>query len=91
MLLFGYTFVHAAANAKVLNCVTNAAALSFFVIKGAIVWNIALPVAAANMIGNYAGTKLALYKGSGFIRLFFLLIVTALLVRLSYEYWQAVP
>lgn len=87
VLLFGYTFVHAAANAKVLNCVTNAAALSFFLIRGAIVWKIALPVAAANMLGNYAGTKLALRKGSGFIRIFFLIVVTALLVRLAYTYW----
>ncbi len=87
VLLFGYTFVHAAANAKVLNCVTNAAALSFFLIKGAIIWKIALPVAAANMLGNYAGTKLALRKGSGFIRIFFLIVVAALLIRLSSEYW----
>jgi hypothetical protein len=87
VLLFGYTFVHAAANAKVLNCVTNASALTFFLIKGAIVWKIALPVAAANMLGNYAGTKLALRKGSGFIRAFFLLVVAALLVRLSWDYW----
>ncbi len=84
VLLFGYTFVHAAANAKVLNCVTNAAALTFFLIKGAIVWKIALPVAAANMLGNYAGTKLALHKGSGFIRGFFLIVVLGLLVRLAW-------
>ncbi len=87
VLLFGYTFVHAVTNAKVLNCVTNAAALSFFLIKGAVVFPIALPVAAANMLGNYAGTKLALRKGSGFIRVFFLLVVSALLIRLSYDYW----
>lgn len=88
VLAFGYTFVHAAANAKVINCVTNASALSFFLIKGAIVWSIALPVAAANMLGNYAGTKLALRKGSSFIRIFFLLVVTALLAKLSYDYWK---
>jgi uncharacterized membrane protein YfcA len=87
VLVFGYTFVHAAANAKVINCVTNAAALSFFLIKGAIMWEIALPVAGANMLGNYAGTKLALRKGSGFIRVFFLLVVAVLLLRLSYQYW----
>jgi hypothetical protein len=89
VLVFGYTFVHAAANAKILNCVTNAAALSFFAVKGAIVWSIALPVAASNMLGNYAGTKLALRKGSGFIRIFFLLVVSALLTKLSYDYWSA--
>jgi uncharacterized membrane protein YfcA len=88
VLIFGYTFVHAAANAKVLNCVTNAAALSFFVVKGAVVWSIALPVAAANMLGNYAGTKLALRKGSGFIRIFFLIVVAALLIKLGREWWM---
>ena len=88
VLLFGYTFVHAAANAKVINCVTNAAALSFFVIKGAIVWPIALPMAAANMLGNYAGTKLALRKGSGFIRWFFIIVVVGLLVKLSWDIYK---
>lgn len=95
VLVFGYTFVQAAANAKVLNCVTNAAALTFFVIKGAVMWKIALPVAAANMLGNYAGTKLALRKGSGFIRVFFLIVVLGLLVKLGWDYsrarWQAPP
>ncbi len=88
VLAFGYTFVHAAANAKVLNCVTNAAALTFFLMKGAIVWHLALPAAASNMLGNYAGTKLALRKGSGFIRIFFLLVVIALLLKLSYDYFR---
>lgn len=88
VLVFGYTFVRAAANAKVLNCVTNAAALSFFIVKGAVVWSIALPVAASNMLGNYAGTKLALRKGSGFIRIFFLIVVTALLLKLGWDWLQ---
>lgn len=87
VILFGYSFLHAAANAKVLNCVTNAAALSFFLAKGAIVWTIALPVATANMAGNYAGTKLALKKGSGFVRGVFLVVVTGLLVRMCWEVW----
>ncbi len=89
VLIFGYTFVQAAANAKVLNCVTNAAALSFFIAKGAVVWGIALPVAAANMLGNYAGTKLAVRNGSGFIRGFFLIVVSALLLKLGRDWWLA--
>lgn len=86
VVIFGYTFMHAAANAKVLNCVTNAAALSFFIVKGAVVWSVALPVAASNMLGNYAGTKLALRRGSGFIRIFFLIVVTALLLKLGWDW-----
>lgn len=84
--LFGYTFLYAAANAKVINCVTNISALVFFLLKGSIVWCIALPVAAANMLGNYAGTKLALRKGSSFIRIFFIVVVLVLIAKLSHDY-----
>ncbi|HRO42248.1 MAG TPA: TSUP family transporter, partial [Flavipsychrobacter sp.] len=68
VVLFGYNFLHASANAKLINCVTNLSALSFFFVKGHIVWSIALPVAAANMLGNYVGAQYALKKGSAFIR-----------------------
>lgn len=84
--LFGYTFLYAAAHAKVINCVTNISALLFFLVKGSIIWSIALPVAAANMLGNYAGTKLALKKGSGFIRIFFVVVVVVLVAKLSWDY-----
>ncbi len=87
IVLFGYDFLHASANAKIINCVTNFSALSFFLAKGAIVWDIALPVAAANMMGNYIGSHIALKKGSGFIRVFFILVVLALIIKLGYDYW----
>lgn len=86
VVLFGYNFLHASANAKLINCVTNLSALSFFFIKGHIVWEIALPVAAANMLGNYLGAQFALKKGSAFIRIFFLVVVSALIVKLGWDY-----
>lgn len=86
VILFGYDFLHASANAKVINCVTNIAALSFFLIKGSIIWSIALPVGAANMLGSYTGSHLALKKGSGFIRIFFIVVVLALILKLGYDY-----
>lgn len=86
VVLFGYNFLHASANAKLINCVTNLSALSFFFIKGHIVWSIALPVAAANMLGNYLGAQFALKKGSGFIRIFFIVVVSALIVKLGWDY-----
>ena len=87
--LFGYSFIQAAASGKVLNCVTNAAALVLFIAKGAVVWSLALPMALANMAGNYAGTKLALRKGSAFIRIFFIIVVTALIAKLGWDYLRA--
>lgn len=86
VVLFGYNFLNASANAKIINCVTNIAALSFFLVKGNIIWNIAIPVAATNMLGNYIGSHIALKKGSAFIRVFFILVVLALIIKLSYEY-----
>lgn len=84
VVLMGYNFLHASANAKLLNCVTNIAALIFFLYKGAILWHLAIPVGIANMLGNYAGAHLALKKGSAFIRIFFLIVVTALIVKLGW-------
>ena len=87
--VLGYSFVKAAASGKVLNCVTNAAALTLFIAKGAVVWSLAVPVALANMAGNYAGTKLALRMGSAIIRTFFIVVVSALILKLGWDYWAA--
>lgn len=89
VVLFGLPFLSAAANAKVLNCVTNLGALLLFCWQGNIIWGTALPVGLANMLGNYCGSKLALKKGSGFIRIFFLVVVTALIARLTYQWLYA--
>ncbi|MCB0698300.1 MAG: TSUP family transporter [Chitinophagales bacterium] len=84
--LFGYDFLHASANAKVINITANIGALLFFVYHGFVVWSIAIPIAIANMTGNYAGSHMAIKKGSKFIRLFFIAISLALIVKLSYDY-----
>lgn len=87
--VFGNDFLTASAKSKVLNCVTNLSALLFFFSQGHILWAYALPVGACNMLGSYAGAHLALKKGSGFVRLFFIIIVSALILRLGYDYWRA--
>lgn len=89
IMLFGYDFLHSSANAKVINCVTNIAALSFFLLQGSIIWSIAIPVGLANMLGNYIGSKLAMQKGSGFIRIFFIVIVLVLIAKLGYDYLKS--
>ena len=86
IVLFGYDFIHASANAKVINCVTNIAALSFFLSKGVVVWSLAIPLAAANMLGGYVGAHVALKKGSSFVRRFFIVLVIVLIVKLAIDY-----
>lgn len=41
-----------------------------------------LAVGTANMLGGYVGARTAVAKGSGFVRVVFLLVVTGLIVRL---------
>lgn len=75
VFLFGFDFLQASASAKIVNAATNIAALVFFMMNKQVVYAVALPVAAANIIGAVIGTNLALKKGSGFIRVIFLVII----------------
>lgn len=78
-------FLHAAALAKIGNVMTNLAALSFFISSGHVLFAVGGTMAVANMIGSICGVKMALKYGSGFIRILFLILVTILIVRLSYQ------
>ena len=82
--ILGLDFLNASANAKVINIATNFGSILFFVIKGKIIWTIAIPMAFCNTFGGWLGAKTALNKGNEFIRIFFLVVVIATLLRLSY-------
>ena len=86
VVVFGYNFLHASANAKIINLSASSGALLFFIYKGFIIWQLAILIGLANMLGGYVGAHVALRKGSGFIRLFFILIVSALIMKLGYDY-----
>ena len=81
--LLGYNFLEASAKAKLANWATNLAALVIFVPQGAVIWQLALPMAAANITGGYLGARLAVARGAGFVRVFFLVVVSAFVVRLG--------
>lgn len=86
ILLFGKNFLQASGHAKIINVVTNIAALCFFIMRGAVIWSVALPLALANMLGNYIGSHLAIKKGSAFVRVFFIITVLGLIAKLVYDY-----
>ncbi len=85
VILLGFDFLHASANAKMVNLATNFGSICLFVLKGKIIWAIAIPMAICNALGGWMGAKLAIKKGNGFIRIFFLLVVTATLIRFGYD------
>lgn len=85
----GYDFIHASASAKLINLATNLAAIVYFGSTGHILYQFALPMAACNMAGAFFGTRLALLKGNAFVRVFFLCVVFATLLRFAWDIWMA--
>ena len=83
--LLGYDFLSASASAKLVNTATNLAALLLFVAKGHIWWHFVVAMALANVVGSLLGTRLALKHGTGFVRVFFMLVVSALILKTGYD------
>jgi len=85
--LLGWDFLHASAAAKRLNFATNAAALAWFIPHGHVAWALSLPMAVANVAGSSVGTRLALRHGAGFVRMAFLIVVGALILKTGWDAW----
>ncbi|MGY1814023.1 sulfite exporter TauE/SafE family protein [Blastococcus sp. SYSU D00820] len=85
--LLGYDFLNASAKAKIVNVATNLGALLFFVPHGSVFWGLGVLLGAANMLGGFLGSRTATTRGSGFIRIAFLVVVTALVVRVGWDVW----
>lgn len=83
--VLGFDFLHASANAKMVNLATNFGSICLFVIKGKIIWAFAIPMAFSNALGGWIGAKLAIKKGNNFIRKFFLFVVILTLIRFGYD------
>jgi uncharacterized protein len=83
--LLGFDFLRASAHAKWVNVATNTASLLLFTSKGHVLLGVALPMAVANLSGAFVGVRLALLKGNGFIRVFFLCVIAATILRFGWD------
>jgi uncharacterized protein len=84
-LLFGDGLTRASGNAKVVNLASNLAALGLFAARGMVLWQIALPMAAANALGAAVGVRLAVRRGDRFVRAVVLLVVLTLVTKLAVD------
>jgi uncharacterized membrane protein YfcA len=83
--VMGFAFVGASAIAKVVNAMTNLASIIVVGLRVGILWKIGLFLAIANLAGGYVGSHVAIKKGSGFVRIFYLIVTGLLIVRLGYS------
>lgn len=83
VLVLGDGLTRASGEAKVVNFASNLAALALFAARGVILWQVALPMAAAQFAGSSLGAHLAVRRGDVFVRRVVLLVVVALVVKLG--------
>ncbi len=76
----------ASANAKVVNFCSNLAAAVSFAAAGLTVWSVALPMAAGQLAGSWAGAHLTIRRGQGLVRGTVIVVSLALVVRLAWSF-----
>ncbi|WP_372967669.1 sulfite exporter TauE/SafE family protein [Microbacterium sp.] len=86
--LLGYDFLQASAKAKIVNLATNTGALLLFIPHGAVLWLLGGILAVANVAGSYLGSRMAISRGTTFIRVVFLVVVVALIAKLGVDVWN---
>jgi uncharacterized protein len=84
----GYSFLEASAKARIANWATNVAALLVFAVQGAVLWRVGLVVGVCNLLGSYLGARVAVSRGSRFVRVFFVMVVAAFIVKLASDVVQ---
>lgn len=85
VLFAGRTLPTATAQAKAVNLGSNLAAVVVFAAHGMIAFEVALPMAAAQLVGGVVGARLALRGGAALIRVVVLMVSTALLIKLGVD------
>jgi uncharacterized protein len=87
--LLGDGLARASGEAKAVNFASNLSALLIFAWRGVVVWRVALPMAAAQLLAGALGAHLAVRGGDRFVRRVVLAVVLALTVKLVRDAWLA--
>ena len=46
-------------------------------------WKVGLVMGVCNLVGGYLGARTAVSRGTGFVRVFFIVVVSAFIVRIG--------
>ena len=83
--VFGFDFLAASAASKVVNSASNLSSVVYFAATGHVLYRFVVPMAACNILGSFTGTRLAVLRGSRFVRGLFLVVVSAIICKLAYD------
>ncbi|KZE50057.1 hypothetical protein AV540_14025 [Brevibacillus parabrevis] len=85
VLLFGYDFVIAAGNGRILNLASNLSALFVFFVEGKVILLTGLVMGIAMLLGASLGAKVAIKTGVRYVRPLFLIVSITLITKMIYE------
>ncbi|TDT50813.1 TSUP family transporter [Fonticella tunisiensis] len=80
--IYGFDFVQAGGNAKVLNFISNITSLILFAIQGKIDYVLGLPVMIFMILGARIGTKMALKEGVRLVKPIFVVMSLGVAVKM---------
>lgn len=89
-LILAYTYLWhdpldaASANAKVVNFASNLSSMTAFAAQTLILWKLALPMIAGQIIGGYIGAHLTIRGGRRLVRYAVVAVTIAMIVRLGW-------
>lgn len=83
--LLGLELTRATAFTKVVNLTSNMASLIVFVIVGRINYPVAAAMIAGQLIGGRLGASMAIRHGAPFIRIIFIAVVFAMVIKLLWD------
>lgn len=83
--LLGLDLTRATAFTKVVNLTSNLASLLVFVITARVNYPIAAAMIAGQLIGGRLGAQMAIKHGAGFIRVIFIAVVLAMVIKLLWD------
>ena len=67
-IILGYGLLESSATSKVFNLACGLSAIVIYMWYGKVLYAVGLPLAAANMLGGYTGSKMAIRIGAEFVR-----------------------
>lgn len=83
--IFKLDFTNASGNAKILNLTSNLASMLLFIYLGKVNFFYSIPIGIIMVFGATLGAKMAVSKGTSFIKPIFLVVTTIVLVKMILE------
>ncbi|BBO70725.1 UPF0721 transmembrane protein [Desulfosarcina alkanivorans] len=87
--VLGLNLKKATAHTKIFNFTSNIVALGAFFAGHQVVISAGLLMGAGQMLGAFAGSRLVIHKGTGFVRVFFLVVVAATIIKMAHATYAA--